>query len=78
MKLVLFTGLLQIINQERRSWWPNINIIYNKGADLRKMYSETMQAVNMARSAQQPQVYKQIYPCCKGIHGSHCYYYLLP
>lgn len=57
-QFVLVMGLLQIINQEKISWWPSITIVYSRAADLRKMFTDTMQSVNqmwtLTRTAQPP------------------------
>ena len=44
---MLIRGLLIIIKQKKISWWPNIGVVYSKGAELRKMFSDTMQSVTM-------------------------------
>ena len=44
---MLVRGLLIIIKQKKISWWPKIGVVYSKGAELRKMFSDTMQSVTM-------------------------------
>lgn len=59
---LLVRGLLIIINQKKISWWPKIDVVYSKGAELRKMFSDTMQSVTMTMNHNRvppPQVRKK-------------------
>ncbi|XP_067932931.1 neurofibromin-like [Watersipora subatra] len=42
---MLVRGLLIIIKQKKITWWPKIGVVYSKGEELRKMFSDTMQSV---------------------------------
>ncbi|KAK2173204.1 hypothetical protein NP493_892g01057 [Ridgeia piscesae] len=42
---VLVNVLYRIITQSRLSWWPNIEIMYGKSADLRNLFTETLNKV---------------------------------
>ncbi|GAB6033713.1 Neurofibromin 1 [Chamberlinius hualienensis] len=39
---VLVNSLYKIITERRLSWWPQINIVYNKSAMLRSMFTDTL------------------------------------
>ncbi|XP_062578923.1 neurofibromin-like isoform X10 [Saccostrea cucullata] len=42
---VLVNALHRIITQQRLPWWPSINIIYGKAAELRSMFTDTLNKV---------------------------------
>ncbi|KAB7494213.1 Neurofibromin [Armadillidium nasatum] len=42
---VLVNSLFRIITQTRLSWWPQIDIVYNKSCELRAMFTDTLNKV---------------------------------
>ncbi|XP_035709221.1 neurofibromin isoform X4 [Folsomia candida] len=42
---VLVSSLHKIITQPRLTWWPQIDIVYNKSSELRAMFTETLNKV---------------------------------
>ncbi|XP_071181509.1 neurofibromin-like isoform X6 [Mytilus edulis] len=48
---VLVNALHRIITQPRLPWWPNITIIYGKAAELRNMFTDTLNKVTQGMAA---------------------------
>ncbi|XP_052799724.1 neurofibromin-like isoform X3 [Mya arenaria] len=48
---VLVNALHRIITQRRLAWWPNISIIYNKAAELRNMFTDTLNKVTQGMTS---------------------------
>ncbi|XP_021368387.1 neurofibromin-like isoform X2 [Mizuhopecten yessoensis] len=48
---VLVNALHRIITQPRLPWWPNINIIYSKAAELRSMFTDTLNKVTQGMAS---------------------------
>ncbi|KAL3856417.1 hypothetical protein ACJMK2_011181 [Sinanodonta woodiana] len=49
--LVLVNALHRIITQPRLPWWPNISIIYGKAAELRNMFTDTLNKVTQGMAS---------------------------
>ncbi|CAC5402798.1 Neurofibromin [Mytilus coruscus] len=66
---VLVNALHRIITQPRLPWWPNITIIYGKAAELRNMFTDTLNKVTQGMAA--PQHLNQwCFPAiCKSLMG---------
>ncbi|XP_022251918.1 neurofibromin-like, partial [Limulus polyphemus] len=51
---VLVSSLYRIITQPRLTWWPKIDIVYNKAPDLRCMFNDTVTKVTQGCISQNP------------------------
>lgn len=48
---VLVNALHRIITQTRLPWWPQISIIYGKAAELRSMFTDTLNKVTQGMAS---------------------------
>ena len=51
---VLVSALFRIITQPRLAWWPQIDMLYSKSAELRAMFTETLNRVTQGYITHQP------------------------
>jgi len=51
---VLVSALYRIITQPRLAWWPQIDMLYSKSAELRAMFTETLNRVTQGYITHQP------------------------
>ncbi|XP_023326814.1 neurofibromin isoform X3 [Eurytemora carolleeae] len=51
---VLVSALYRIITQPRLAWWPQIDMLYSKSAELRAMFTETLTRVTQGYISHQP------------------------
>ena len=43
--------IFKLILQRRLAWWPNISIIYGKAAELRNMFTDTLNKVTQGMTS---------------------------
>ncbi|XP_049859509.1 neurofibromin isoform X2 [Schistocerca gregaria] len=51
---VLVSSLYRIITQPRLSWWPQIDLVYSKSAELRSMFTDTLNKVTQGYISHTP------------------------
>ncbi|XP_046387119.1 neurofibromin isoform X3 [Ischnura elegans] len=51
---VLVSSLYRIITQPRLSWWPQIDLVYNKASELRSMFTDTLNKVTQGYISHTP------------------------
>ncbi|XP_058804864.1 neurofibromin [Phymastichus coffea] len=47
-QFVLVSSLYRIVNQPRQPWWPQIDIVYSRSAELRNMFTDTLNKVTQS------------------------------
>ncbi|XP_012282166.1 neurofibromin isoform X3 [Orussus abietinus] len=47
-QFVLVSSLYRIVTQPRLSWWPQIDLVYSRSAELRSMFTDTLNKVTQS------------------------------
>lgn len=69
---------IDTILQQRLPWWPSINIIYGKAAELRSMFTDTLNKVTQGMATNPtPKVIGSSIPYVSiAVSTSHCFFFL--